>query len=227
VIQARRTRGQRPAVRRGSCGCDFTRNWAPSLSWPGAAGRYWGGRRAMSFEQWYLEIPIVTRCYLTASVLTTAACYFDIISPFSLYLNYRLIFEKYEFWRILTNFFFFGMPSLDFVFHMYFLVRYCRLLEEVSAAERRRRRGAAHDGVASVACGRRERVVCMGASYRQKHPVHVCVLRARPGEVLMETEAVPGFLASRAPPSAGGQRTFSSCSCSAPPSCSPSLLSAR
>lgn len=112
----------------------------------------------MGFEQWYFEIPIVTRCYLTASVLTTAgsgthalsnclamltktnerhveilcaACYFDIISPFSLYLNYRLIFEKYEFWRILTNFFFFGMPSLDFVFHMYFLVRYCRLLEEV------------------------------------------------------------------------------------------------
>ena len=85
----------------------------------------------MSFEQWYFEIPIVTRCYLTASVLTTAACYFDIISPFSLYLNYRLIFEKYEVWRILTNFFFFGMPSLDFVFHMYFLVRYCRLLEEV------------------------------------------------------------------------------------------------
>ena len=85
----------------------------------------------MSLERWYLEIPIVTRCYLTASVLTTAACYFDVISPFSLYLNYRLIFEKYEFWRIITNFFFFGMPSLDFVFHMYFLVRYCRLLEEV------------------------------------------------------------------------------------------------
>ena len=84
----------------------------------------------MSLEQWYLEIPVVTRVYLTASVLTTAACYFDVISPFTLYLNYRLIFEKYEFWRVFTNFFFFGMPSLDFVFHMYFLVRYCRLLEE-------------------------------------------------------------------------------------------------
>mmetsp|Transcript_35906 Transcript_35906/g.112319 ORF Transcript_35906/g.112319 Transcript_35906/m.112319 type:complete len:239 (+) Transcript_35906:379-1095(+) len=84
----------------------------------------------MSFETWYKEIPIVTRCYLTISVLTTAACYFDLISPFSLYLNYRLIFEKYEVWRVFTNFFFFGMPSLDFVFHMYFLVRYSRLLEE-------------------------------------------------------------------------------------------------
>mmetsp|Transcript_13927 Transcript_13927/g.34016 ORF Transcript_13927/g.34016 Transcript_13927/m.34016 type:complete len:251 (+) Transcript_13927:299-1051(+) len=84
----------------------------------------------MSFDSWYYEIPTITRWYLTLSVLTTALCFFDIISPFSLYLNFRLIVEKYEVWRIFTNFFFFGMPSLDFVFHMYFLVRYCRLLEE-------------------------------------------------------------------------------------------------
>ena len=41
----------------------------------------------MSFDTWYREIPIVTRCYLTASVLTTVACFFDLVSPFSLYLN--------------------------------------------------------------------------------------------------------------------------------------------
>ena len=29
-----------------------------------------------------------------------------------------------------TTFLFFGLLSLDFLFHMYFLVRYCRLLEE-------------------------------------------------------------------------------------------------
>jgi hypothetical protein len=33
-------------------------------------------------------------------------------------------------WRIFTNFFFFGSIGLDFFFHMFFLVRYCRLLEE-------------------------------------------------------------------------------------------------
>jgi len=33
-------------------------------------------------------------------------------------------------WRLFTNFFFFGSLSLDFFFHMFFLVRYCRLLEE-------------------------------------------------------------------------------------------------
>ncbi len=47
-------------------------------------------------DAWYYEIPTITRWYLTLSVLTTAACFFDFISPFSLYLNFRLIIEKYE-----------------------------------------------------------------------------------------------------------------------------------
>eukprot|EP00618_Florenciella_parvula_P014054 CAMPEP_0119480812 /NCGR_PEP_ID=MMETSP1344-20130328/9451_1 /TAXON_ID=236787 /ORGANISM="Florenciella parvula, Strain CCMP2471" /LENGTH=236 /DNA_ID=CAMNT_0007515155 /DNA_START=162 /DNA_END=868 /DNA_ORIENTATION=+ len=80
--------------------------------------------------QWYNEIPIVSRIYLTASFITTAACALDVISPFSLYFNFGLIVYKGQFWRIITNFLFFGLFSLDFLFHMYFLVRYCRLLEE-------------------------------------------------------------------------------------------------
>mmetsp|Transcript_7022 Transcript_7022/g.22809 ORF Transcript_7022/g.22809 Transcript_7022/m.22809 type:complete len:247 (-) Transcript_7022:197-937(-) len=79
---------------------------------------------------WYTEIPPVSRLYLTASFLTTAACALDLVSPFSLYYDFSLIFRKGEAWRLVTNFFFFGLFSLDFVFHMYFLVRYCRLLEE-------------------------------------------------------------------------------------------------
>ncbi|KAJ8599848.1 hypothetical protein CTAYLR_005599 [Chrysophaeum taylorii] len=79
---------------------------------------------------WYAEIPIVSRLYLTASFLTTAACALDLVSPFSLYYDFSLIFRKGQAWRLVSNFFFFGMFSLDFLFHMYFLVRYCRLLEE-------------------------------------------------------------------------------------------------
>lgn len=79
---------------------------------------------------WYSEIPIVSRVYLTASFITTAACALDVISPFSLYFNFGLIVYKGQLWRIITNFLFFGLFSLDFLFHMYFLVRYCRLLEE-------------------------------------------------------------------------------------------------
>ena len=43
--------------------------------------------------EWYHEIPIVSRVYLTASFLTTAACALDLVSPFSLYFV-RLEFLK-------------------------------------------------------------------------------------------------------------------------------------
>lgn len=81
---------------------------------------------------WYREMPPVSRVYLTLAFGTTAACALEVLSPFSLYYNYNLIFQKGQFWRLVTNFWFFGLFSIDFVFHMYFLVRYCRLLEENS-----------------------------------------------------------------------------------------------
>ena len=49
-----------------------------------------------------------------------------------MYFNFRLIVYKFQLWRLFTNFLFFGNLSLDFVFHMFFLSRYCRLLEEGS-----------------------------------------------------------------------------------------------
>lgn len=81
-------------------------------------------------EQWYREMPVVTRTYLTLALLTSAACHFDFISPLHLYFNPVAITQKYQLWRLLTSFLFFGSFGLDFVFHMFFLVRYCRMLEE-------------------------------------------------------------------------------------------------
>jgi len=43
---------------------------------------------------WYNEIPIVSKIYLTLSFITTAACALDLVSPFSLYFNYKLIVTK-------------------------------------------------------------------------------------------------------------------------------------
>ncbi|CAM9762099.1 unnamed protein product, partial [Heterosigma akashiwo] len=79
---------------------------------------------------WYTDIPIISRVYLTSSFMLTALCALDVVSPFHLYFNFGLIFYKGQVWRLVTNFIFFGNFSLDFLFHMYFLVRYCRLLEE-------------------------------------------------------------------------------------------------
>lgn len=78
---------------------------------------------------WYMDIPLISRIYLTGAFLTTAACAVDIITPFSLYFNWSLVYQG-QVWRLITSYLFFGVFSIDFLFHMYFLVRYSRLLEE-------------------------------------------------------------------------------------------------
>lgn len=83
-------------------------------------------------EQWYLEIPIVTRVYLTLVALTSFACTLDIIKPIQLYFNWNLILHNREFWRLITSFLYFGNFSIDFIFHMFFISRYSRMLEEGS-----------------------------------------------------------------------------------------------
>lgn len=79
---------------------------------------------------WYMEIPPVSRLYLTGAFLTTAMCALDIISPFYLYFNWDLVVSHGQLWRLVTSYLFFGLFSIDYLFHMYFLVRYSRLLEE-------------------------------------------------------------------------------------------------
>lgn len=80
---------------------------------------------------WYWEMPAVTRLYFTGTFTATVLCAFDVVSPYSLYYNYRQI-ARGEYWRLVTNFLFFGNLGIDFLFHMYFLVRYCQSLEEGS-----------------------------------------------------------------------------------------------
>ncbi|KAJ7551860.1 hypothetical protein O6H91_06G032700 [Diphasiastrum complanatum] len=87
---------------------------------------------AQVFEEWYKQMPIITRSYLTLSVLTTVCCALEVISPFNVYLNPIRVVKHYEVWRLLTNFLYFGRLDLDFLFHMFFLGRYCKLLEETS-----------------------------------------------------------------------------------------------
>lgn len=79
---------------------------------------------------WYFDIPVVSRFYLTGAIIVTTACFLDVVSPLTLYYNYDLIFQKGQYWRLITSYLFFGTFNLDFLFHMYFVIRYCRLLEE-------------------------------------------------------------------------------------------------
>lgn len=83
-------------------------------------------------EQWYLDVPIVTRIYVTTLVVVALACQLDIVEPFKLYFHWGLIRNEGQWWRLFTSFFYLDRFSFDFVFHTFFLIRYCRMLEEGS-----------------------------------------------------------------------------------------------
>lgn len=79
---------------------------------------------------WYSKLPPVTRAYLTAIFIVSVATSFGYITPLQLYFHQRLIFSRHQWWRLITPFLYFGPVNFDFVFHMFFLLRYCRVLEE-------------------------------------------------------------------------------------------------
>eukprot|EP01080_Neovahlkampfia_damariscottae_P010606 gene10606-3124_t len=88
---------------------------------------------ANNFEIWYRSIPIITRTYLTLCTITAFAVTFDLLNPFQLYLNFKLVFQNYQLWSSASTF------SLVFIFckfinHDIKCIRYfyCRRLEEHS-----------------------------------------------------------------------------------------------
>ncbi|KAL0272068.1 UNVERIFIED_CONTAM: hypothetical protein PYX00_005181 [Menopon gallinae] len=85
-----------------------------------------------TFRQEYMQMPLVTRAYTTACVITTIAVQLELVSPFQLYFNPILIFKKYQLWRLITTFLFFGAIGFNFLFNIIFTYRYCRMLEEGS-----------------------------------------------------------------------------------------------
>lgn len=86
-----------------------------------------------TLDQWIKDFPPITRMYMAGALLTTAACALELLTPFQLFFSYPLIVYSHQYWRLITSFFFFGSRfSIDFLFHMFFLVRYCRGLEEGS-----------------------------------------------------------------------------------------------
>ncbi|KAG7277990.1 hypothetical protein CRUP_020306 [Coryphaenoides rupestris] len=85
---------------------------------------------AVSLTRLYIQTPAVTRVYLTACVLTTAAVQLGLVTPLQLSFNPQLVFRRWQIWRLITNFLFFGTLSFGFLINIIFLFRYCRLLEE-------------------------------------------------------------------------------------------------
>jgi len=52
-------------------------------------------------DRWLADVPVITRTYMIGACLTTAACNLDLISPFSLYFSFKLVFFKYQVCQLL------------------------------------------------------------------------------------------------------------------------------
>jgi Derlin-2/3 len=77
-----------------------------------------------------LGLPPATRAYFIGCVATTALVHFDVVSPLYLYLNFNRITGHGELWRLVSNFFFFDYFSLNWLFHMLFLLPNAANLEK-------------------------------------------------------------------------------------------------
>jgi len=80
-------------------------------------------------EEWYRNLPKVTRAYLTIAFASTVLTHTEMLDVQLVTLDFGRVFNQLELWRLLTNFCFFGKFSLPFVLSMFFLVRYGRELE--------------------------------------------------------------------------------------------------
>ncbi|KAK5951379.1 hypothetical protein OHC33_007435 [Knufia fluminis] len=85
-------------------------------------------------EQWFFETPPCTRYWTTATVITSILLQCKLIEPLQLFYTFRAVYFKSQYWRLLTTFIYFGPPSLDLVFHLFFMTRYSRLLESTSGS---------------------------------------------------------------------------------------------
>ncbi|KIY66710.1 Der1-like protein [Cylindrobasidium torrendii FP15055 ss-10] len=87
--------------------------------------------------EWLTQIPPVTRSWLIASLLVSVAVHSHIVTPLQLYFSPSLTSFSLSSlpslsYRPLTTFLYFGSLSIDLVFHLFFFMRYSRILEDSS-----------------------------------------------------------------------------------------------
>ncbi|KTW25606.1 hypothetical protein T552_03466 [Pneumocystis carinii B80] len=89
-------------------------------------------------ETWYMDVPIVTRLFITGAIATSVAVQCNWVTPFQLFFSWHSVIIRKQYWRLITTFLYFGNLSFDFLFHIFFIARYCRMLEETSFRGRSR-----------------------------------------------------------------------------------------
>jgi len=81
-------------------------------------------------ETWFYDTPVVTRWLTVSNAVLGVLVTCKIVTPFQLFYSFRAVFVKDQYWRLLTTFLYVSPVGLDLVFHIFFMQRYARLLEE-------------------------------------------------------------------------------------------------
>lgn len=72
-------------------------------------------------QEWYSNLPIITKFVLTSTLLTAALTTFKLLNPMQLIFSWPLIWHDFQIWRIVTPLLFAGGFSFNFLMHCYIL----------------------------------------------------------------------------------------------------------
>ncbi|XXQ31225.1 Derlin [Plasmodiophora brassicae] len=85
---------------------------------------------APSIEEWWAEIPPVTKALMIAAIGTTAVVSLGIVHPADLYLDTHAVVRHVQVWRLLTCFSFLGTIGIGWFLQLYIISKYGATLEK-------------------------------------------------------------------------------------------------
>ncbi|GJP45701.1 hypothetical protein CLOM_g5050 [Closterium sp. NIES-68] len=91
---------------------------------------------AASPAEWYNSLPPVSKAWGTALFATACAMQLKVLPVQLIFLDYTLIFQKFQIWRLVTSLLFAGGFSMRFVFTLLMVARYCVQMETSAFAGR-------------------------------------------------------------------------------------------
>lgn len=80
-------------------------------------------------QQWYESIPLVTKHWLTATILTTVSCNFGIFPIMKVIFIYDAVASRFEVWRLITPFLYIGKFEFRTAMSLFILYQYSRNYE--------------------------------------------------------------------------------------------------
>ena len=80
---------------------------------------------APTIEEWWRDMPKVTKAMLGSVLAMTALLQFGVIRIDQIYLDLNLVVKQYHIWRLVTCFPFFGPIGIGWIIQLYIL--YCNM----------------------------------------------------------------------------------------------------